>query len=143
MSGSTDTAAMPDLIRSRLPTLRYRNFVNCKHMLALLSRIMAEYASSTVLLFHGFLLMVSYLKEKSDRQLFSLRTQLKLQYRYAPLLPVTIPREIRRAKVSDFLNSATQQAQISEKKANALSRRFVSYIFQYVERGLKLLAAFS
>jgi hypothetical protein len=25
--------------------------------------------------------MVSYLKEKSDRQLFSLRTQLKLQYR--------------------------------------------------------------
>jgi hypothetical protein len=112
-------------------------------MLALLSRIMAEYASSTVLLFHGFLLMVSYLKEKSDRQLFSLRTQLKLQYRYAPLLPVTIPREIRRAKVSDFLNSATQQAQISEKKANALSRRFVSYIFQYVERGLKLLAAFS
>ena len=29
--------------------------------------------------------------------------------------------------------SATQQAQISEKKANALSRRFVSYIFQYAE----------
>lgn len=35
----------------------------------------------TVILFHTFLLLISYLKEKSDRQLFSLRTQLKLQYR--------------------------------------------------------------
>ena len=38
-------------------------------------------------------------------------------------------------EVSHPAQSATQQAQISEKKANALSRRFVSYIFQCARFG--------
>ncbi|KAJ9096383.1 hypothetical protein QFC21_005205 [Naganishia friedmannii] len=71
------------------PALMYRNLVN-------------------FILFHAFLLMTSYLREKSDRQVFTLRTQLKLQYR------------------------ATQAAQVAERKANALSKRFVSYIFHEV-----------
>ncbi|KAJ9105873.1 hypothetical protein QFC20_004208 [Naganishia adeliensis] len=78
-----------EILSESSPALMYRNLVN-------------------FILFHVFLLMTSYLREKSDRQVFTLRTQLKMQYR------------------------ATQSAQVAERKANALSKRFVSYIFHEV-----------
>lgn len=71
------------------PALMYRNLIN-------------------FVLFHCFLLMTSYLREKSDRQMFALRMQLKLQYR------------------------ATQAAQVAERKASDSKKRFVSYIFHEV-----------
>ena len=36
---------------------------------------------TTVALFHVFLIGTSFLKERADRQMFSLRQQLKIQYR--------------------------------------------------------------
>lgn len=56
-----------------------------------------------VIIFHAFLIGVNFITERSARQLFELREQLKLQYR------------------------ATQRAQVLEKKASDLTKRFVSY----------------
>ena len=56
----------------------------------------------------GFIQYLHYAQEKVDRRMFTLRTQLKISYR------------------------AQQKAQISEKKANASKRRFISYIFHEV-----------
>lgn len=35
-----------------------------------------------VVLFNAFILGISFLRERSDRQMFALRQQLKIQYRY-------------------------------------------------------------
>ncbi|WVR07277.1 hypothetical protein IAU60_004318 [Kwoniella sp. DSM 27419] len=59
-------------------------------------------------LFHAFLICASFLKERSDRQMFALRQQLKIQYR------------------------ATQSAQVMERRAADSKKRFVSYIFHEV-----------
>ncbi|OCF42763.1 two-component system sensor protein [Kwoniella heveanensis CBS 569] len=59
-------------------------------------------------LFHAFLIGASFLKERSDRQMFALRQQLKIQYR------------------------ATQSAQVMERRAADSKKRFVSYIFHEV-----------
>ncbi|KIR40777.1 two-component system sensor protein [Cryptococcus deuterogattii 99/473] len=59
-------------------------------------------------LFHAFLIGSSFLKERSDRQMFALRQQLKIQYR------------------------ATQSAQVMERRAADSKKRFVSYIFHEV-----------
>ena len=59
-------------------------------------------------LFHVFLIGTSFLKERSDRQMFALRQQLKMQYR------------------------ATQSAQVMERRASDSKKRFVSYIFHEV-----------
>ena len=64
------------------PKLMYRNLVNCKCSSAFwITHLSDDLALKPVILFHVFLLMTSYLREKSDRQVFTLRTQLKLQYR--------------------------------------------------------------
>lgn len=70
----------------------------------------AGYARNFVnyILFSGFMQYLHYAQEKVDRRMFTLRTQLKISYR------------------------AQQKAQISEKKANASKRRFISYIFHEV-----------
>ncbi|KAK8864179.1 hypothetical protein IAR55_001425 [Kwoniella newhampshirensis] len=59
-------------------------------------------------LFHAFLIGASFLKERSDRQMFALRQQLKIQYR------------------------ATQSAQVMERRSADSKKRFVSYIFHEV-----------
>ncbi|WRT66117.1 uncharacterized protein IL334_003070 [Kwoniella shivajii] len=59
-------------------------------------------------LFHAFLIGSSFLKERSERQMFALRQQLKIQYR------------------------ATQSAQVMERRAADSKKRFVSYIFHEV-----------
>ncbi|ORX38326.1 hypothetical protein BD324DRAFT_649702 [Kockovaella imperatae] len=59
-------------------------------------------------IYHVFLIMLHFISEKSSRQTFELREQLKLQYK------------------------ATQRAQVMEKKASDLTKRFVSYIFHEV-----------
>ncbi|ODO08017.1 hypothetical protein I350_03600 [Cryptococcus amylolentus CBS 6273] len=59
-------------------------------------------------LYHAFLIGASFLKERSDRQMFALRQQLKIQYR------------------------ATQSAQVMERRAADSKKRFVSYIFHEV-----------
>ena len=56
-----------------------------------------------VALFNAFLIGTSFLKERSDRQMFALRQQLKIQYR------------------------ATQSAQVMERRASDSKKRFVSY----------------
>ncbi|KAK4683944.1 hypothetical protein P7C73_g6264, partial [Tremellales sp. Uapishka_1] len=73
----------------RAPVLFFRNMVNFG-------------------LFHAFLIFTSFLKERSDRQMFALRQQLKIQYR------------------------ATQSAQVMERRASDSKKRFVSYIFHEV-----------
>lgn len=61
-----------------------------------------------VCFFHAFIIGTSFLKERSDRQMFALRQQLKIQYR------------------------ATQSAQVMERRASDSKKRFVSYIFHEV-----------
>ncbi|KZT34639.1 hypothetical protein SISSUDRAFT_1052488 [Sistotremastrum suecicum HHB10207 ss-3] len=58
--------------------------------------------------FQAFLLYVHYKRETSDRRLYSLRDQLKIQFK------------------------ATQKAQVSERKAADSKRRLTSYIFHEV-----------
>ncbi|ORY85492.1 hypothetical protein BCR37DRAFT_365079 [Protomyces lactucae-debilis] len=55
-----------------------------------------------------FMTTISYMKEKTDRRIYSLRDQLKAQFK------------------------ATQKAQISESRAADSKKRFVSYIFHEV-----------
>ncbi|WWD17522.1 hypothetical protein CI109_101963 [Kwoniella shandongensis] len=74
-----------------------------KHSPALFFRNLVFFA-----LFHAFLIGASFLKERSDRQMFALRQQLKIQYR------------------------ATQSAQVMERRAADSKKRFVSYIFHEV-----------
>ena len=59
------------------------------------------------LVFHVFLMVINFIAERNARQLFELREQLKLQYK------------------------ATQRAQMMEKKASDLTKRFVSYSGSY------------
>ncbi|AFR92243.1 two-component system sensor molecule [Cryptococcus neoformans C23] len=77
------------MTQANSPTLFYRNIV-------------------FFALFHAFLIGASFLKERSDRQMFALRQQLKIQYR------------------------ATQSAQVMERRAADSKKRFVSYIFHEV-----------
>ncbi|GLB41632.1 putative his Kinase A (phosphoacceptor) domain containing protein [Lyophyllum shimeji] len=58
--------------------------------------------------FHGFLIYVHYMRESSERRLYTLRDQLKMQYK------------------------ATQKAQINERKAADSKRRLTSYVFHEV-----------
>jgi len=58
--------------------------------------------------FQLFLLWLHYLRENADRRLYSLRDQLKIQFR------------------------ATQKAQVNERKAADSKRRLTSYIFHEV-----------
>ncbi|KAF9525965.1 hypothetical protein CPB83DRAFT_858706 [Crepidotus variabilis] len=58
--------------------------------------------------FHSFLIYVHYMRESSERRLFTLRDQLKVQYK------------------------ATQKAQINERKAAESKRRLTSYVFHEV-----------
>ena len=60
------------------------------------------------LIFQGFMLYVSYAREKADRKVFTLRDQLKTQYK------------------------ATQKAQAAESRASDSKKRFVNYIFHEV-----------
>ncbi|KAG5725064.1 Signal transduction histidine-protein kinase BarA [Termitomyces sp. T112] len=55
-------------------------------------------------LFHSFLLYVHYMRENSERRLYTLRDQLKVQYK------------------------ATQKAQVNERKAADSKRRLTSYV---------------
>jgi len=61
-----------------------------------------------MLIFHFFVLYVHYKRETNERRLFSLRDQLKVQFR------------------------ATQKAQINERKAADSKRRLTSYVFHEV-----------
>jgi len=61
-----------------------------------------------MLIFHLFVLYVHYKRETNERRLFSLRDQLKVQFR------------------------ATQKAQINERKAADSKRRLTSYVFHEV-----------
>ncbi|KAF8806887.1 hypothetical protein BYT27DRAFT_7140360 [Phlegmacium glaucopus] len=54
--------------------------------------------------FHSFLIYVHYMRESSERRLYTLRDQLKIQYK------------------------ATQKAQINERKASDSKRRLTSYV---------------
>lgn len=60
------------------------------------------------LLFHLFLIYVHYMRESSERRLYTLRDQLKIQFK------------------------ATQKAQINERKAADSKRRLTSYVFHEV-----------
>lgn len=60
------------------------------------------------LAFQIFVLYISYAREKSDRKIFNLRDQLKVQYK------------------------ATQKAQVAESKASDSKKRFFNYIFHEV-----------
>lgn len=60
------------------------------------------------LAFQIFILYISYAREKSDRKIFNLRDQLKIQYK------------------------ATQKAQVAESKASDSKKRFFNYIFHEV-----------
>ncbi|GAA6063145.1 hypothetical protein JCM10212_001193 [Sporobolomyces blumeae] len=61
-----------------------------------------------VILFHGFIIFIHYMAECSERRLFTMRAELKVQYR------------------------AKQRAQINERKTMDAKRRFSSYIFHEV-----------
>ncbi|GAA5940056.1 uncharacterized protein JCM15063_001687 [Sporobolomyces koalae] len=61
-----------------------------------------------VVLFHGFITFIHYMAECSERRLFTMRAELKVQYR------------------------AKQRAQINERKTMDAKRRFSSYIFHEV-----------
>ncbi|RDB15349.1 Autoinducer 2 sensor kinase/phosphatase LuxQ [Hypsizygus marmoreus] len=56
-------------------------------------------------IFHSFLIYVHYMRESSERRLYTLRDQLKVQFK------------------------ATQKAQINERKAADSKRRLTSYVF--------------
>lgn len=58
--------------------------------------------------FQLFILYISYAREKTDRKIFNLRDQLKVQYK------------------------ATQKAQVAESKASDSKKRFFNYIFHEV-----------
>ncbi|KAI0073055.1 hypothetical protein K474DRAFT_1700572 [Panus rudis PR-1116 ss-1] len=58
--------------------------------------------------FQGFLLYVHYMRESAERRLYTLRDQLKVQFR------------------------ATQKAQVNERKAADSKRRLTSYVFHEV-----------
>ncbi|KDQ61452.1 hypothetical protein JAAARDRAFT_510766 [Jaapia argillacea MUCL 33604] len=58
--------------------------------------------------FQGFLLYVHYMRENAERRLYTLRDQLKIQFR------------------------ATQKAQVNERKAADSKRRLTSYVFHEV-----------
>ncbi|KIP05565.1 hypothetical protein PHLGIDRAFT_128820 [Phlebiopsis gigantea 11061_1 CR5-6] len=60
------------------------------------------------LIFQGFLLYVHYMRENAERRLYTLRDQLKIQFR------------------------ATQKAQVNERKASDSKRRLTSYVFHEV-----------
>ncbi|KAF8509178.1 hypothetical protein BU17DRAFT_56291, partial [Hysterangium stoloniferum] len=62
----------------------------------------------TLTLFEAFIVYMDYKREMSDRRLYSLRDQLKVQFR------------------------ATQKAQVSERKEASSKRRLTSYIFHEV-----------
>ncbi|KAF8308343.1 hypothetical protein DL93DRAFT_2171193 [Clavulina sp. PMI_390] len=61
-----------------------------------------------VLIFHVILLYAHFMREHAERRLYTLRDQVKLQYK------------------------ATQKAQVSERKASDSKRRLTSYIFHEV-----------
>ncbi|KAH6915774.1 hypothetical protein BKA70DRAFT_469829 [Coprinopsis sp. MPI-PUGE-AT-0042] len=61
-----------------------------------------------LLIFHTFLIYVHYMREQSERRLYTLRDQLKMQYK------------------------ATQRAQLNERKASDSKRRLTSYVFHEV-----------
>ena len=56
------------------------------------------------LIFQGFLLYIHYMRENAERRLYTLRDQLKVQFR------------------------ATQKAQVNERKASDSKRRLTSYV---------------
>ncbi|KAI1791886.1 hypothetical protein LXA43DRAFT_888392 [Ganoderma leucocontextum] len=60
------------------------------------------------LFFQGFLLYIHYMRENAERRLYTLRDQLKVQFR------------------------ATQKAQVNERKASDSKRRLTSYVFHEV-----------
>ncbi|TFY66934.1 hypothetical protein EVG20_g4155 [Dentipellis fragilis] len=60
------------------------------------------------LVFHCFLIYVHYMRETAERRLYTLRDQLKIQFR------------------------ATQKAQVNERKAADSKRRLTSYVFHEV-----------
>ncbi|EIN11063.1 hypothetical protein PUNSTDRAFT_85601 [Punctularia strigosozonata HHB-11173 SS5] len=60
------------------------------------------------LVFHCFLLYIHYMRENAERRLYTLRDQLKIQFR------------------------ATQKAQVNERKASDSKRRLTSYVFHEV-----------
>ncbi|KDQ09786.1 hypothetical protein BOTBODRAFT_178696 [Botryobasidium botryosum FD-172 SS1] len=68
-----------------------------------------------MLAYHVFLAYVHYMREMGERRLYTLRDQLKVQYR------------------------ATQKAQVSERKAADSKRRLTSYIFHEVRIPLNTL----
>ncbi|KAL7421501.1 hypothetical protein Q5752_003270 [Cryptotrichosporon argae] len=78
-----------DLSENAVPQLFYRNLI----MFAL---------------YHAFIILTSFFRERSDRTMFGLRQQLKIQYR------------------------AVQSAQVMERRASDSKKRFVSYIFHEV-----------
>jgi osomolarity two-component system sensor histidine kinase SLN1 len=59
-------------------------------------------------IYHSFLLYVHYMREHAERRLYTLRDQLKVQFR------------------------ATQKAQVNERKAADSKRRLTSYVFHEV-----------
>ena len=63
-----------------------------------------------IIVFQLAILWASYLKERSERRMYTLREQLKRQFR------------------------ATQRAQAAEMEASESKKRFVSYIFHEVRR---------
>lgn len=60
------------------PALFSRNMATCECYDGIWCR---RVLMSTVAMFHAFLIATSFLKERSDRQMFALRQQLKIQYR--------------------------------------------------------------
>ena len=64
--------------------------------------------AANIIIFEAFILYVHYMREVAERRLFTLRDQLKTQFK------------------------ATQKAQVNERKAADSKRRLTSYVFAMV-----------
>lgn len=106
--------AMPTMSLFALRQSRVMHLIGMVGTLAYIAAILIPLKSSWIrhffnfLLFHCFVLYISYAREKSDRKIFNLRDQLKAQYK------------------------ATQKAQVAESRASDMKKRFVNYIFHEV-----------
>lgn len=106
--------AMPTMSLFTLRMNRFTSFTGTTMMLIFIAVAIIPEERTWIrnlfnfLVFQLFILYISYAREKSDRKIFSLRDQLKHQYK------------------------ATQKAQVAESRASDSKKRFVNYIFHEV-----------
>ncbi|EIN05969.1 hypothetical protein PUNSTDRAFT_145366 [Punctularia strigosozonata HHB-11173 SS5] len=108
-TSALQTIALFGLKMNRLPALCGALFV-CVSMCALIVPDRIGWIRNVInfVVFQGFLLYVHYMREVSERRMYNLRDQLKIQFR------------------------ATQKAQVNERKAADSKRRLTSYVFHEV-----------